>query len=67
MSANSARYLRLAKEGSWIVVDQITAFIGGFFLVRVLTLHLDPGQYGQLALGLTEAVNNIVKHICAES
>lgn len=57
-----ARYRRLAAEGSWIVVGQIATVLGALVLVRVLTEHLDPAQYGQLALGLTVAglVNQVV-------
>lgn len=56
------RFHRLAKEGSWIVVGQIAALLGGLMLVRVLTEYLEPAQYGQLALGLTVAglVNQVV-------
>ncbi len=53
--ARVSRVRRLAKEGSWIVVGQIAAVAGALALVRVLTEHLDPSQYGQLALGLTVA------------
>jgi hypothetical protein len=49
------RVLRLAKEGSWIVIGQISSVLGSLVLVRVLTERLDPAQYGQLALGLTVA------------
>lgn len=56
------RYIRLAKEGSWIIIGQIASVLGSLFSVRVLTEHLDPAQYGQLALGLTVAglVNQVV-------
>ena len=56
------RFHRLAKEGSWIVAGQIAAVLGSLALVRVLTEHLEPAQYGQLALGLTVAglVNQVV-------
>jgi len=56
------RIKRLAKEGSWIVIGQIASVAGALVLVRVLTEHLDPAQYGQLALGLTIAglVNQLV-------
>lgn len=56
------RLHRLAKEGSWIVVGQIASVAGALVLVRVLTEHLNPAQYGQLALGLTVAglVNQVV-------
>lgn len=49
------RSRRLAKEGGWIVIGQIASVTGALVLVRVLTEHLDPEQYGQLALGLTVA------------
>lgn len=49
------RIKRLAKEGSWIVAGQIAAVVGALVLVRVLTEHLDPAQYGQLALALAVA------------
>lgn len=56
------RIKRLAKEGSWIVVGQIATVAASLVLVRVLTEHLDPTQYGQLALGLTVAglINQVV-------
>ena len=56
------RYYRLTKEGSWIVLGQITSVFGMLVLVRMLTEYLDPIQYGQLALGLTVAglVNQVV-------
>jgi O-antigen/teichoic acid export membrane protein len=49
------RFKRLAKEGSWIVVGQVAAVAGALALVRLLTEHLDPAQFGQLSLGLTVA------------
>ncbi len=49
------RIKRLAKEASWIVAGQIVAVAGALVLVRVLTEHLNPAQYGHLALGLTIA------------
>ena len=52
-SSNRSRYYRLAKEGVWIIVGQIASVFGTLVLVRVLTEHLDPTQYGHLALGLT--------------
>lgn len=62
LSFDMPRIGRLAKEGSWIVVGQIASVLGALVLVRVLTEHLDPTQYGQLALGLTVAglVNQVV-------
>ena len=47
------RVRRLAKESSWIFIGQIVSVAGSLVLVRVLTKHLDPAQYGQLALALT--------------
>lgn len=52
---NPARIKRLAKEGVWIVVGQIAAVLGSLALVRVLTGHLSPAEYGELTLGLTVA------------
>jgi O-antigen/teichoic acid export membrane protein len=46
---------RIAKEGSCIVIGQVASVLGALVLVRVLTEHLEPTQYGQLALGLTVA------------
>jgi len=49
-------------EGLWFGAGQIVSVVGSLFLVRVLTEHLDPGEYGQLSLGLTVAglVNAVV-------
>lgn len=62
LTMNAARIRRLAREGSWIVIGQIASVAGALVLVRVLTEHLDPAQYGELALGLTVAglVNQVV-------
>ena len=49
------RIKRLAKEGSWIVAGQIASVVGALVIVRVLTEHLAPAEYGQLALGMTVA------------
>jgi O-antigen/teichoic acid export membrane protein len=56
------RIKRLTKEGIWLVAGQITAAAASLVLVRVLTEHLDPAQYGQMALGLTIAgfINQVV-------
>jgi O-antigen/teichoic acid export membrane protein len=56
------RFTRLAKEGGWIIIGQIATVAGSLVLLRVLTEHLEPAQYGQLALGLTVAgmVNQVV-------
>lgn len=51
-----ARYLRLAREGTWIVIGQIMAVAGGLVGVRLLTELLSPAQYGELALGMTVAM-----------
>lgn len=57
-----SRARRLAKEGGWILAGQIASIVGSLVLVRVLTEHLGPAQYGQLALGLTVVglVNQVV-------
>jgi len=56
------RLRRLASEGSWILIGQIVTVLGSLALVRVLTEHLDPVQYGELTLGLTIVglVNQII-------
>jgi O-antigen/teichoic acid export membrane protein len=54
-SIDRSRLRRLASEGSWILVGQIATVSGSLVLVRVLAEHLDPIQYGELALGLTIA------------
>jgi O-antigen/teichoic acid export membrane protein len=45
-----------------VVAGQVLAVLGALVLVRVLTEHLNPAQYGQLALGLTSAglVNQVI-------
>jgi O-antigen/teichoic acid export membrane protein len=53
---NQQKILRLSKEGSWIVLGQILSVTGALLLVRVLTEHLSPAEYGQLSLGLTAAL-----------
>ena len=59
---STSRLHRLAKEGSWILIGQIASVVGSLVLVRVLTEHLSPDEFGQLALGLTVAglVNQVV-------
>jgi O-antigen/teichoic acid export membrane protein len=56
------RFRRLSAEFIWVFVGQVASFIGAIVLVSVLTAHLVPSQYGQLALGLTAAsfVNQVV-------
>lgn len=58
----SPRFHRLVKEGGWIVAGQVASVLAALVLVRVLTEHLEPVQFGQLALGLTVAglVNQVV-------
>jgi len=53
MMIGSPRFRRLAKEGIWVVSGQIASVAGALVLVRVLTEHLNPTQYGDLALALT--------------
>ncbi len=52
-SLDRNRIQRLLSESAWIVIGQIAVVAGSLVLVRVLTEHLDPTQYGQLALALT--------------
>lgn len=61
-SAQHTRIHRLSKEVGWIVAGQITALLGMLVLVRLLTEHLNPAEYGELALGLTIAglVNQVI-------
>lgn len=57
-----ARIKRLTKEMGWVFFGQFAAVTGALVLVRVLTEHLSPKVYGQLALGLTFAglINQVV-------
>ena len=50
---HQARIHRLSTESAWVVAGQIAVVAASLALVRVLTEHLDPNQYGQLALALT--------------
>ena len=52
-SWHPGRFVRLVKEGSWIVAGQMGTVLGAIFSVRIITEYLEPLQYGQLALGLT--------------
>jgi O-antigen/teichoic acid export membrane protein len=52
-SQKTFRVERLLKEGGWIVVGQTVTVLGSLMMVRVLTEHLGPTQYGQFTLGLT--------------
>lgn len=53
VSLDRNRLQRLLSESAWIVIGQIAVVAGSLILVRVLTEHLDPTQYGRLALALT--------------
>lgn len=55
VNLNPSRLKRLAKEGTWIIIGQVVTVAGTLVLVRVLTEHLEPAEYGELALGLTIA------------
>jgi O-antigen/teichoic acid export membrane protein len=59
---NVSRIRRLIHEAGWVVLGQVVNIAGLLVLVRVLTEHLKPDQYGHLALGLTAAglVNQVV-------
>lgn len=50
-----SRLQRLGKELAWITLGNAAAMLGALVGIRVLTEFLDPGAYGQLALGLTLA------------
>jgi O-antigen/teichoic acid export membrane protein len=50
-----SRVKRLSKEISWVIIGQLFAFIGALALVRILTEHMSPSEYGRLSLGLTVA------------
>ena len=48
-----AKLKRISVESSWIILGQLTTIVGTLLLVRVLTSHLTPSSYGEVALGLT--------------
>lgn len=50
---NITRFQRIAKEFSWIAVGQFFAILGSLFLLKTLTISLNPTQFGQFALSLT--------------
>lgn len=52
MRSNATR-MRTAKESLWVVVTQVSVVIASVALVRVITEHLGPEEYGKLGLGLT--------------
>lgn len=60
--SRSEKFRRLSKEGSWIVLGQLTAVLGSLVGVRILTGLMPPEAYGELALGMTVAalVNQII-------
>ena len=47
------RFLKAAKEISWITFGQVLVVLGGLVGVRILTNYLTPTQYGELSLGLS--------------
>ena len=53
---------KLMRESTWIILGQITAMLGSFAMIRVCTDNLTPGQYGELAIGMTAAmvINQVV-------
>ena len=51
----SSRFLRLSKEGFWIVLGQALAVLGPLVGMRLITELLTPASYGELALGMTVA------------
>ena len=51
----SERFLRLFKEGFWVILGQAMAVLGALVGVRLMTELLDPAAYGELALGMTVA------------
>lgn len=51
----SERFLRLSKEGLWVILGQAMAVLGSVVGVRLLTELIDPKAYGELALGMTLA------------
>lgn len=51
----SERLRRISKESAWVASGQAAAVLGSLAGVRLLTELLDPGAYGELALGMTLA------------
>lgn len=51
----SERFLRVSREGFWVISGNLAAIIGLMAGVRVITGLLAPAEYGQLALGMTLA------------
>ena len=50
------------KEFSWVLLSPIISITGSLVLVRLLTEHLNPSEYGLLALGMTitQLINQVV-------
>ena len=46
-------YRRLANEGAWLVLGQLSFIVATLVLIRTLTERLSPVEYGNLALALT--------------
>jgi hypothetical protein len=46
---------RAGKELIWVIIGQVVALSGGIVGIRLLTGHLGPEAYGELALGTTIA------------
>ena len=44
---------KFAKEGSYVAIGQLISILGTLLLIRLLTQYLSPGEYGELALGLS--------------
>lgn len=56
------KLIKLAKEGSWILIGQMATIAGSLVLIRILTEYLTPREFGQLTLGLTAGalINQVV-------
>ncbi len=52
----SDRFLRLSKEGFWVILGQVAAVSGALTGVRLLTEQLGPVAYGELTLSMTAAI-----------
>jgi O-antigen/teichoic acid export membrane protein len=55
LGLTSERFLRLSKEGSWIVLGQALFVAASLVGVRMLTGLMNPAAYGELALEMTAA------------
>ena len=45
-----------SKEFFWVVLGQFLLVIGSFFLIKIITNLVSPGEYGAFSLGLTLAL-----------